>query len=710
MVSCAPTSTQDCVTGGSFTASNLFLTAYVHEEFNGRWKALQPLPGLPTSGNERLSAVTGVSCSAPGTNGNNCVAVGYVTGPSITTPFIEVEQNGTWSLVNIYTGFTGGLENSVSCSTAGVNGGNCAVVFSDGGPLVGLPTPATLATVDEVDGTWGAPQSFVTDLPSGVSVAAGGISCSGASIGGNNCVAAGDFSGSSYIKAFTLEEVDGTWGAPTVLTDTTLNAEGAAFLSTVSCVTPTDGGNNCVAGGDFQTDSSGDTAAFVIEEVNGTWGSPNLSVLGGISALSASVNSVTCLPQTAGNNNCVAVGYLTDGSTSVGFVDEEINGVWDPSSWDSANGGSEGGGIPLYIGTIGDQYDWLESVSCGAPTSGGNNCVAVGMHIGISSQTNEPSAFTEVNGVWQAGTMPATALNDEPNGYGGMLTAVSCAKSSSSTPSCLATGYINGLDIFHVPEILSCTEQALNLSYASGGWSVASPSPAPASGCPTPARNVSASPLPFGAAVNWDAPVDSGGVSIDHYEVAYSSDGGTTWSTNQSASGTSLNVTDLSPQHSYLFRIIPVNLEGRTGDVTESTSAVTPLSATVPGAPTSVVVTTTKSAVSASWKPPVSNGGAPITSYTCTLMFGYNNPSSFTQKTTGPTCSFTGLTDPANYGVVVSATNSVGTTSATIAFAPSAATTTTTPAPHRTTITCHKGKKTRRVTGLNPHCPTGYHR
>ena len=711
VVSCAPVSATDCATGGSFTTSNGDMSAYVHEEFNGHWLPLTPLPGVAATGSSVYSTVSGLSCSTPGIQGNNCVAVGYTYNATDSTPFIEEEVNGHWALRVTLESALGTYFGEVSCTTPGSSGGNCVAVFSTNNiPGFGSGGPK-LVTLEDSNGTWGLPRDFSGGLPSDlIEINASGISCTGSLLTGNSCVIVGNytFSSGGATSAFILEEKQGIWSAPLTITDSTINAQNQAYLNSVSCAARTAGGNNCVAGGDYVPSVGSATEPYVVEEVNGVWLSPNTSIISGYVPTYATVSSVYCGPQTSGQNNCVVVGSGTVNSNSVSFVDEEVSGVWDPTSWDSRNGGTEKGGIVLELGQLGTGDDVLWSVSCATPSVNGNNCVTVGMHQDVASGMVEPLGFTESNGVWQAGAQPGLHQNDSPDGFGGLLEDVSCAQAAAGVPNCVATGYFNGFSSSY--PYSSCEEQASTLSFRGNVWSTASPSPAPASGCPTPARNVSASPLPFGAAVNWDAPVDSGGVSIDHYEVAYSSDGGTTWSTNQSASGTSLNVTDLSPQHSYLFRIIPVNLEGRTGDVTESTSAVTPLSATVPGAPTSVVVTTTKSAVSASWKPPVSNGGAPITSYTCTLMFGYNNPSSFTQKTTGPTCSFTGLTDPANYGVVVSATNSVGTTSATIAFAPSAATTTTTPAPHRTTITCHKGKKTRRVTGLNPHCPTGYHR
>ena len=54
--------------------------------------------------------------------------------------------------------------------------------------------------------------------------------------------------------------------------------------------------------------------------------------------------------------------------------------------------------------------------------------------------------------------------------------------------------------------------------------------------------------------------------------------------------------------------------------------------------------------VRATWSP-VSNA----TSYSCVLMFGFGNPSSFTYTTTGLSCTFSGLTPGSSFGIQVSA-------------------------------------------------------
>ena len=105
------------------------------------------------------------------------------------------------------------------------------------------------------------------------------------------------------------------------------------------------------------------------------------------------------------------------------------------------------------------------------------------------------------------------------------------------------------------------------------------------------------------------------------------------------------------------------------------------------------------------------------TSYTCTLMFGFSNPSSFTLNATQTSCTFSGLDPTTSYGIqVVANLNGLSSTSV-IAFA-------TPPAlpkppvvppkhhhhhrPHLRSILCAKGSHRLRIITVNPHCPAGW--
>jgi len=141
-----------------------------------------------------------------------------------------------------------------------------------------------------------------------------------------------------------------------------------------------------------------------------------------------------------------------------------------------------------------------------------------------------------------------------------------------------------------------------------------------------------------------------------------------------------------------------------------------------PSAPQASVSAPDANTVAANWS---AVSGA--TSYQCTLLSGFNTPTTFTQTTSGTSCSFTNLGDSSNFGISVVAINSSGASSASSGFAPATpkavttttmpvttttttpvVTTTTTPKPVVKTITCVKGKATVKRAGANPSCPAGY--
>ena len=102
--------------------------------------------------------------------------------------------------------------------------------------------------------------------------------------------------------------------------------------------------------------------------------------------------------------------------------------------------------------------------------------------------------------------------------------------------------------------------------------------------------------------------------------------------------------------------------------------------------------------VNATW-----TGTSSATSYTCTLMFGFNVPSSFSVTTTASACSFSGLALTTEYGIQVVANQGGASSSPVVQFV--------TPAKlPLTSIVCVRARKHRRITAINPVCPAGFHR
>ena len=104
--------------------------------------------------------------------------------------------------------------------------------------------------------------------------------------------------------------------------------------------------------------------------------------------------------------------------------------------------------------------------------------------------------------------------------------------------------------------------------------------------------------------------------------------------------------------------------------------------------------------ISASWL------GVPgAISYTCTLMYGFGNPSQFSVTSPSTNCSFPGLSPITPYGIEVVANGMGGSSLPAFAFASAPSTTTTV----KHTIVCVRGTKVKRVTAYNPRCPAGWH-
>ncbi len=116
------------------------------------------------------------------------------------------------------------------------------------------------------------------------------------------------------------------------------------------------------------------------------------------------------------------------------------------------------------------------------------------------------------------------------------------------------------------------------------------------------------------------------------------------------------------------------------------------------GPPTNLAVTPGTQSLTATW-----SSAASGETFVCTLMFGYGDPSSFTQVVSSPSCTFSGLDPSTTYGISVA--ESFGST----AIGPSAIAFGQPIAPP-STITCVRKHKTRHITGVSPTCPAGWHR
>jgi fibronectin type 3 domain-containing protein len=160
---------------------------------------------------------------------------------------------------------------------------------------------------------------------------------------------------------------------------------------------------------------------------------------------------------------------------------------------------------------------------------------------------------------------------------------------------------------------------------------------------------------------SWQAPSSNGGSAISSYRVAYSTDGGATFSADVVVTGTTAVITGLTNGTAVVVRVIPVNAGGNGAVVTSAPA--TPR--TVAGASTSVVATAGNGQVSLTWVAPTDNGGSAITGYHVERAVGSAGP--WTRIATTATTSYvtTGLTNGTTYAFRILTTNSAGAGAAT---------------------------------------------
>ena len=156
------------------------------------------------------------------------------------------------------------------------------------------------------------------------------------------------------------------------------------------------------------------------------------------------------------------------------------------------------------------------------------------------------------------------------------------------------------------------------------------------------------------ASLVWAAPADNGS-TITAYTVTSSPDGQTCGST---VAPLSCTVDGLRNGTASSFTVTATNGVG-TGPASLPSSSVTP--ATVPGPPSTVTADRGNRSALVSWFAPADNGGTAITAYTVTASDGTHTCG----WTAGAlSCTVGGLTNGTPYTFTVTATNGVGTGSA----------------------------------------------
>ena len=284
---------------------------------------------------------------------------------------------------------------------------------------------AGLVQAGSSNGNWSDAEAVpnLVALNAGKNAMVNSVSCPSA----DNCSAAGQYEdGSGNTQAFVVDEVNGTWGAAAEVTgalNAGFNAGGFAVIMSVSSASA----GNCSAGGQYQ-DGSSNFQAFVVDEVKGTWGDA-AAVPGSIGLNTAGyaiVNSVSC--PSAGN--CTAGGQYQDGSFSEAFVADQVNGTWGDAA-------EVPGSATLNTGNAA-----ITSVSC--PSAG--NCGAGGSYGASGTQA---FVVNETAGIWgNAEEVPGSGTLNA-SGHT-VVDSVSCV----SAGNCSAGGSYLDANSFHQPFVV----------------------------------------------------------------------------------------------------------------------------------------------------------------------------------------------------------------------------------------------------------------
>lgn len=163
--------------------------------------------------------------------------------------------------------------------------------------------------------------------------------------------------------------------------------------------------------------------------------------------------------------------------------------------------------------------------------------------------------------------------------------------------------------------------------------------------------------------LSWSAPTNNGGSTISGYVIERSVDGGTSWSTVQSNTGsisTTYSDTGLAHSTTYTYRVSAINSMG-TSSPSNTASART--FDTAPSPPTGLIATTGTLQINLSWNAPSDNGGTPITGYMIERSTDNGNTWSTLVANTGNTetgYSDTNVLPLTTYTYSVSAINDIG--------------------------------------------------
>ena len=235
--------------------------------------------------------------------------------------------------------------------------------------------------------------------------------------------------------------------------------------------------------------------------------------------------------------------------------------------------------------------------------------------------------------------------------------------------SALGTGFdvvssSGGVDV-SVPAVLTAQDGGVvidvpDLPYSVHSVTVANrASTAPDGTAPAAPGAVLATAAAGSVAVHWTAPEDDGGQALSGYTARAFTAGsaGSVAGSCAATSTTSCTITGLTADTTYYVAVTAANALGE-GPASDRVATVT-----APGAPTTVSVLAGAGRLTASWQPPPTDGGDPVSGYLArawTATTGGSVARQCSAASTARQCVITGLTDGVTFRVDVVATNAAG--------------------------------------------------
>lgn len=252
---------------------------------------------------------------------------------------------------------------------------------------------------------------------------------------------------------------------------------------------------------------------------------------------------------------------------------------------------------------------------------------------------------------WTAGSNNGTAITGyTATAVDGLLNAYTCTAGSSAT-TCTITSLTNGTEY-------TVSVTATNAAGTSDGSSTLTATPMTV---PTYPTLDSLTPGDQSIEVTWSGSSSAGGGTIDGYRATATDSSSNSFTCTTDETGTSCTITGLTNGTQYSVTVAAHNEVGYSSE--SGSGSTTPR--TTPDQLDAPTVTSLNSSLKVEWTAPTSDGGASVSGYTASATDG---TTTYTCTwSSGPLeCTITGLTNGTSYDVSVVATNTAGSSSASV--------------------------------------------